>query len=1649
MSKNVLIQLTINVTLTSVVILEDVENISIIGHNNPTIRCSNTGRLHFISCHHCNLVGITWNECGAKQNVSGNASPGLKFETSSSITIQNCTFQHSAGQAIVLSEISGDVNINHCKFDNSQYKSHGAAIFYTSNEIHSQLAFVISNCYFTKNTFAKSVVYIEESESLLHGNFIINNSYFYDNQGTPLYILHLNLNINGEILFNGNKAENGAAIYASNHSNITFCNNSIAKFNHNSAISSGGAIYLANYSNVLYEGNSVSEFVQNNAQNGGCISLYKNSKIKFRGNSNIQFNYNTASHGGALHSEVGCDAISEQLCNITFEGNKADFGGAAHILHKSNIIFTDNSMIKFKSNEAKVEGGAIYLYETCNVTSLYNAKVKFYSNTAKDNGGAICFKNTFNLIFNGSSSIQFTNNNAKSGGAISSGNTSENALEDEHIYIKLLTKTVLNKGDMNFMSTLIFADTSAVLFTNNFATYGGAVYSNLPTLVMFSGNATVSLRYNNADYGGALYFETYGNLILKGNSMVKFTGNKAKQNGGAVHYINNINTTLQEHSTILFNKNDAKYNGGALYLSIFSDITFDKVSKSNLTFNTNEAVNGGAIYIDSNSTLSLGGKSTVIFLNNKATSGGAVHCYDDSEVKFKGYINAIFDNNNATQGGAIYSESNCNVNFEENSKSLFMNNTAQEYGGALFTKFNTHIIFKEDSFTMFNDNNAINNGGSIYSESYSTITFRNHSTTIFNNNVAHNGEGGAVYSNINSKISYEGNSETEFTSNYAIQGGTIYSSYNSSLIFDENAAVTFNNSTAVSGGALYAYSNSYISFQGNDASSIRFINNTAEQYGGSMNLLKSSYVILRGSMTVEFYNNKALSGGGMYANDKSNITIGENSNVNFINNNAKIGGAIFTTISNITFTGNSSVSFSYNAAWQDGGALYLDDQFLATFNDNATVTFSNNSASDYGGAVYGNILESKIKCNTTDINFYHNHARTTGDSVFINVLISCNSSCLYDNILGIANGQNSKLRNYITTSPRKLVLYSPAYCIDDNENEITGCGSYYVKNIMLGQEILIDTCMYDYYDRPSDAAQFLVTGNNNREFYIPGSKYVLITCNNTFQGLSIIGNNTLPSNYTMKFTLYVNRKSEMKTISINLTVELVFCHPGYWYYPKSLRCQCYNASNVVFCSGKGSTIKRGYWFGSVTGKPTVTFCPINYCNFTCCETSNGYYHLSPVRDNQCRFHRSGTACGSCEESYTLSFDSAECIHVTNCSSGQTVLVVALVILYWVAIIAAVFLMMHFKINLGYLYAITYYYSVVDLMLSENWYLSNTLYTAINVMSSITKVTPQFLGQFCLFKGVSGIDQQFIHYVHPTAISLFLIIITLLARRSHKLSTFISKGIIHVICCLLLLSYTSVATTSLLLLRPLIFFEVDEVYTYVSPDIEYFHGRHLAYVIVAILLIIVIVIGLPLLLGLEPFLNSKINFVKVKPLLDQFQGCYKDRYRFFAAYYMVCRLVIILIIIANLSNNFIARYLLITTCVVISLIHQISKPYSSNFLNRFDGAILHLMTLVSVLPLVELFDSYDPNIVIGIAFVLVMAPSVSLFVIKLITNKGKIKRMIRYFYLKCTQLHLHLHLRRRQYDEIPLNTETSSNENDDEVGLVIDDSKRINATVCAM
>ena len=289
----------------------------------------------------------------------------------------------------------------------------------------------------------------------------------------------------------------------------------------------------------------------------------------------------------------------------------------------------------------------------------------------------------------------------------------------------------------------------------------------------------------------------------------------------------------------------------------------------------------------------------------------------------------------------------------------------------------------------------------------------------------------------------------------------------------------------------------------------------------------------------------------------------------------------------------------------------------------------------------------------------------------------------------------------------------------------------------------------------------------------------------------------------------------INSINAALVVELVPCidHPGYTYNEESQTCVCYHHN--IKCNDEGNEIKRGYWFGSIASKATTSLCPNHYCEFKDHkQTSEGYFELSNLINAQCNDYRVGRACGECSSGYTLSYDSTDCISVDQCGTGWTVLVITLTCLYWIAVVAGVFGLMYFRseISLGYLYGLIYYYSMVGILLNNNPYVSDGAFQFVSVMSSSAQMTPQFLGRLCFVKGLSGIDQLFIHYSHAVGVSLLLVLIVEGVRYSVRMSLFVSRCIIRVICLLILLSYTSIASTSLQLLLPLKFTDVKEWYT---------------------------------------------------------------------------------------------------------------------------------------------------------------------------------------------------------------------------------------------
>ena len=86
---------------------------------------------------------------------------------------------------------------------------------------------------------------------------------------------------------------------------------------------------------------------------------------------------------------------------------------------------------------------------------------------------------------------------------------------------------------------------------------------------------------------------------------------------------------------------------------------------------------------------------------------------------------------------------------------------------------------------------------------------------------------------------------------------------------------------------------------------------------------------------------------------------------------------------------------------------------------------------------------------------------------------------------------NKQFGDVIKTSPRKLELNDSTVTCIDNDND-TICQTYLTKNIMLGQEIIINASVLDFYNQPAGSTQFVLS-NEDQDHHIVGSDNVLIS----------------------------------------------------------------------------------------------------------------------------------------------------------------------------------------------------------------------------------------------------------------------------------------------------------------------------------------------------------------------------------------------------------------------------------------------------------------------------------------------------------------------------------------------------------------------------
>ena len=548
--------------------------------------------------------------------------------------------------------------------------------------------------------------------------------------------------------------------------------------------------------------------------------------------------------------------------------------------------------------------------------------------------------------------------------------------------------------------------------------------------------------------------------------------------------------------------------------------------------------------------------------------------------------------------------------------------------------------------------------------------------------------------------------KVNFTSNQYLgdDGGALFILDNGDILQNSHTVLIeeckfVNNTSLGHGAALYINPNDFL------YSYIKIVKTIFDKnIGGSSVVYITQYLVSVHSdktvqvSTSEFTNNVASS---MYLSSCNVKFLGT---LIFRNGTAKSGGAMYLNQgSTVTIKDNTAVQFVANTAILNGGAIYVDLGFNCYYGKTTFVKL--NTSSEYSAT------------------FINNSARNSGNSLYINLPRSCsvntnisNSSSIlhlpcqfnYSQLVNrkmmhipcdldytLLNGTGAP----IVTSPYELRLYFP-FNDGYNISSPSEHNKYFVRNSILGQ-LKFTGAVFDYFGKPTQSLTFSLhcLGISKCPTYsVINNKYLHYQTvdNFTILSVNIIGKRINFNSINVSIALTSLSYSYVTTtIDATLVVELVPCadHPGYTYSEESRTCVCYHDN--VKCGNDGNEIKRGYWFGSIASEATTSLCPNHYCKFTGRkQISEGYFELPNTINAQCNDYRVGRACGECSSGYILSYDSTDCISVHQCGAGWTMLVITLTCLYWIAVVVGVFSLMYFRsqISLGYLYGLIIRYA---------------------------------------------------------------------------------------------------------------------------------------------------------------------------------------------------------------------------------------------------------------------------------------------------------------------------------------------------------------------
>ena len=633
------------------------------------------------------------------------------------------------------------------------------------------------------------------------------------------------------------------------------------------------------------------------------------------------------------------------------------------------------------------------------------------------------------------------------------------------------------------------------------------------------------------------------------------------------------------------------------------------------------------------------------------------------------------------------------------------------------------------------------------------------------------------------------------------------------------------------------------------------------------------------------------------------------------------------TAKNSKFQLQGSVEFLRNTGYSGGALAFHRDAHNCEPNrrirvensmiltPHTTVYIVNNTAVRYGGGIIADdecIVEHYCFFQTNNVNYTRmdarvvmegNRAGKAGDSIFGGCLSSCyltmlsplHKTILRPKLFSSLFQIHGQTQSEVAAIPHKVCL-----CDGDQLEGSVGYKYHCISDAIIaqfrGETFHVLAVIVGDYGYASPA---LV-----RTVIAPGDAGEL----GEQQSIQELGKKCANLTYSVRTPQEsLNLQLEIESLTDNqmhltlLNISFRPCPLGFNLSDTPSKCDCALQLRKpgVKCNINTQLIHRPalVWIGNYSDEVVVhTNCPFDYCKPTDNEIS--LYE----QDQQCAFNRSGVLCGACQPGLSLALGTSQCMQCSN-------IYILLFIPFALAGVVLIILMLkcNLTVSTGTLNGLIFYANIIRA--------NHAVFFPLRKSEGFTSFLSVFIAwlnldlgvEVCFFRGMDTYIRTWLQFVFPLYIWVLVGLMICSSRYSTTIARLSGSNTVSVLATLFLLSYakllqTIIASISLTTLTDR-HGNTSAVWL-LDGNMPAMKGSHIPLVVMSIVALVVYVVPFTMLVLLGPCLQSRSNHrllqwvTKIKPLLDAYQGPYRDKFRYWTGLLLLVRIVLFAIFGGN-------------------------------------------------------------------------------------------------------------------------------------------------------